>query len=66
MGLECVGYLVENGKVNMSKKYIALLLGGPYAEYVDVNKELLMEVPENIDILRAAAIPKVWLISYGL
>jgi hypothetical protein len=32
MGLECSGYLVENGVVNKNKKVMALLPGGGYAE----------------------------------
>jgi hypothetical protein len=34
MGLECSGYLVENGIVNKNKKVMALLPGGGYAEYI--------------------------------
>jgi tumor protein p53-inducible protein 3 len=66
MGLECAGYLVEDGKTDTNKKYMALLSGGAYAEYVAVNKNHIMEVPENIDIVSAAAIPEVWLTAYGL
>jgi len=32
LGLECSGYLVENGKVNKNKRVMALLSGGGYAQ----------------------------------
>jgi hypothetical protein len=32
MGLECSGYLVENGRINKDKPVMALLPGGAYAE----------------------------------
>jgi tumor protein p53-inducible protein 3 len=67
LGLECSGYLVDNkGKVDTSKKYMALLSGGAYAEYVAVNRNHVIEIPENIDMVKAAAIPEAWITAYGL
>jgi len=33
---------------------------------VKVNKNHIMEIPENIDVITASAIPEVWLTSYQL
>ena len=66
MGLECSGYLVEDNKVNYDKRYMALLPGGAYAEYVTVNKNHIMPVPEGLDMTQATAIPESWITAYGL
>ena len=42
LGLECSGYVIENGFINKEKKVMALVFGGAYAEYVVViNKNLI-------------------------
>ena len=51
IGLEAAGYICDsNLKPHRSKTYMALLKGGAYAEYVPVNKNHLMEVPDNFSI----------------
>lgn len=66
LGLECSGYLVEKGRVNRDKKVMALVFGGAYAEYVTVKKSNVISIPDNIDIVSAAAIPEAWMTAYQL
>ena len=40
------------------KSFCALLTSGGFAEYVVVNKRLLMPIPKNIDMIQAAALPE--------
>jgi tumor protein p53-inducible protein 3 len=63
LGLECSGFLINGDN---SKKVMALVNGGAFAEYVAVKKEYIMEVPPNLDVTQAAAIPKAWLTAYAL
>ena len=61
LGLEVAGVDVETGK-----NVMALLGNGGYAEYVYVPKEQVMDIPENVDLKVAAAIPEVWLTAWQL
>merc|ERR1719150_2065353 len=45
---------------------MALLAGGGYAQYVAVAPGHLMRIPRGLDMVRAAAIPEVWLTAYQL
>lgn len=66
LGLECSGYLVENGKVNKDMKVMALVFGGAYAEYVAVKKQYVIEIPDNLDLTQAAGIPEAWMTAYQI
>ena len=55
LGLEVAG-TDENGK-----NVMALLKGGGYSEYVYAPKSQVMQVPESMNLVEAAAIPEVWL-----
>lgn len=66
LGLECSGYLVEDGKVNKDKKVMAIVSGGAYAEYVAVKERNVISIPDNIDVIQAAAIPESWITAYQL
>lgn len=71
MGLECAGILMQKDSKTgeffaTNKRIMCLLPGGGYAQYVKINKNHLMEIPENISFTEAAAIPEVWLTSSQL
>ena len=63
LGLECAGYIFGE---DQNKKVMALVNGGAYAEYVAVRKDHLIEIPQNLDVTQAAAIPEAWVTAYGL
>jgi len=70
LGLECAGHVTRVGKdvsnVAVGDRVMALLPGGGYAEYVTVHHGSVMQVPEDLTIEQAAAIPEVWLTAYQL
>ncbi len=43
---------------------MSILTGGGYAEYIKCKANHLIEIPQNIEITRAAAIPETWLTAY--
>lgn len=43
---------------------MSIVPGGGYAEYVTVNQNHLMDIPDNMSYQIAAAIPEVWLTAY--
>lgn len=55
---------MENGQINKNKKVMALLSGGGYAEYAKCKLDQIMNVPDEVDIIDAAALPEVWLTAY--
>ena len=68
IGLECAGIVSKVGK-NVSKfkvgdKVCAILGGGGYAEFVNVNQKQVMPIPKNINILEAGALPETTLTVY--
>jgi len=68
LGLEMAGEIVKVGEGvsgwNEGQRVMALLSGGGYAEYVTVHEDMLMEIPENLDYISAAAIPEVFLTAF--
>jgi len=68
LGLEVSGKIesVGNGsnKWKIGDRVMGLLSGGGYAEYVIMHEDMVMAVPENINLLHAAAIPEVFLTAY--
>ncbi|KAH9525307.1 hypothetical protein Btru_001026 [Bulinus truncatus] len=71
LGLEAAGVIDKLGPgcpstVTKGLRVMALLTGGGNAEYVTCRYELIMPIPENLDFVKAAAIPEVWLTAYQL
>ncbi len=70
-GLEVSGTIVRMGKIASEKscrkigdKVCALLGGGGYAEYVAINYDMVMPVPENCSMAEAAAMPEAFATAY--
>ncbi len=71
MGLEIAGTIIEVGEEAAKKsdwkvgdKVCALLGGGGYAQYVNVQYDMLMPVPKNCTMIEAAAIPEAFATAY--
>ncbi|HEY3354749.1 MAG TPA: NAD(P)H-quinone oxidoreductase [Polyangia bacterium] len=68
LGLECAGVVDAVGedahRFAPGARVMALLTGGGYAEAVVVDERQVMPVPEDLDLVAAAAIPEVWLTAY--
>ena len=71
MGLEVSGEIVEmtegakaKSNYKIGDKVCALLGGGGYAEYVSVNYDMCMPVPENCTMAEAAAMPEAYATAY--
>ncbi|RJN31984.1 NAD(P)H-quinone oxidoreductase [Nesterenkonia natronophila] len=62
LGLECSGKIIVLGEDvtgwEVGQHVAALLTGGGYAERVAVPTEQLLPVPENLDLVSAAALPE--------
>jgi tumor protein p53-inducible protein 3 len=43
---------------------MALLSGGGYAEYAKCKLDQIMTIPDELDVIQAAAIPEVWLTAF--
>ena len=65
-GLEMSGTIIQSKKFETGTKVMSLLGGGGYAEYVAIDEDMLMPVPENLDLRTAAGIPETWLTAYQL
>eukprot|EP00514_Thraustochytrium_sp_LLF1b_P004624 CAMPEP_0184526456 /NCGR_PEP_ID=MMETSP0198_2-20121128/10664_1 /TAXON_ID=1112570 /ORGANISM="Thraustochytrium sp., Strain LLF1b" /LENGTH=328 /DNA_ID=CAMNT_0026918029 /DNA_START=247 /DNA_END=1233 /DNA_ORIENTATION=+ len=71
LGLECAGVVEKVGpecetSFKPGDRVNALLGGGGYAEYVNVDERQVMSIPEAQPFHEAAAIPEVWLTAYQL
>ena len=68
LGLEVSGIIdsVGNGcrKWKTGDRVMGLLSGGGYAEYVIIHEDMVMQVPDTINLGQAAAIPEVFLTAY--
>ena len=64
LGLECSGYLVESDGTSATRKVMALLPGGGYAQFAKVHKDHVLDVPEFVTLEQAAAITEVWATAY--
>jgi tumor protein p53-inducible protein 3 len=68
LGLEVSGIIesVGNGctKWKVGDRVMGLISGGGYAEYAIIHEDMLMSVPETINLGQAAAIPEVFLTAY--
>lgn len=69
LGLECAGTVVEVGskvdKAWLKKRVFALCAGGAYSEFVAVDAQQLMELPDDISMQQGAAISEVYLTAFG-
>ena len=68
IGLECAGIVEKVGnlvqKFKIGDQVCAILGGGGYAEFVNVDERQVMPVPSNIDLLDAGALPETILTVY--
>lgn len=69
LGLEAVGIVEqpsESSKWKKNDRVMALLGGGGNAEYVTVNENHLIRIPDWMSWTQAAAIPEAWLTAFQL
>lgn len=68
IGLECAGIVCKIGpnssKFKVGDKVCAILGGGGYAEFVNVDERQVMPIPSNVSILEAGALPETILTVY--
>ena len=68
IGLECAGIVCKIGpnssKFKVGAKVCAILGGGGYAEFVNVDERQVMPIPTNISLLEAGALPETILTVY--
>ena len=68
IGLECAGIVCKIGpnssKFKVGAKVCAILGGGGYAEFVNVDERQVMPIPSNISLLEAGALPETILTVY--
>lgn len=53
-----ITYSNNNGVCNVT--------GGGYAEYAATHENHVMQIPDNMNFIEAAAIPEAWLTAYQL
>ena len=68
IGLECAGIVCMIGpnssKFKVGDKVCAILGGGGYAEFVNVDERQVMPIPSNVSLLEAGALPETILTVY--
>lgn len=68
LGLEIAGTVAEVGNDvddwHTGDRVCALLAGGGYAEYASVHADMLLPVPDGMDLEAAAGIPEVFYTAY--
>ena len=68
IGLECAGIVCKigpnSGKFKVGDKVCAILGGGGYAEFVNVDERQVMPIPSNVSLLEAGALPETILTVY--
>jgi NADPH2:quinone reductase len=60
--VEAVGPLVRGWKAG--QRVMGIIGGGAQAEYIVVHEGMLVEIPENLDFVQAAAIPEVFMTAH--
>ena len=65
-GLEMSGTIVQSSRFEKGARVMGLLGGGGHAEYVAIEEDMLMPVPEKMSLRVAAGIPETWLTAYQL
>ena len=66
-GLEVSGIVLEapaGAQVKAGDKVCALVGGGGYSEKIAVPAGMVVPIPENFDLVQAAALPEVWCTVY--
>ncbi|WP_445613518.1 quinone oxidoreductase family protein [Geobacillus sp. YF-1] len=70
LGLDAAGIVVEVGEqvksISVGQRVIAFPSNGSYTEYVVADEKLVFPIPDNMDMLTAAACPIVSFLSYAL
>ena len=65
IGLECSGVVTKLGKsvknYSLGDQVCAILGGGGYAEFVNVNEKQVMPIPKNINLKEAGCLPETTL-----
>ena len=65
IGLECSGVVTKLGKsvknFSLGDQVCAILGGGGYAEFVNVNEKQVMPIPKNINLKEAGCLPETTL-----
>jgi putative PIG3 family NAD(P)H quinone oxidoreductase len=68
LGLEVSGIVDSVGsecrKWKVGDRVMGLLSGGGYAQYVIMHEDMVMAVPDSLNLIHAAAIPEVFLTAY--
>jgi tumor protein p53-inducible protein 3 len=68
LGVDFSGVVEEVGphtrKFKKGDRVMGLVSGGAYAEYVAINEELALPIPENLSFEEAAAIPETFITAY--
>ncbi|MDP4240446.1 MAG: NAD(P)H-quinone oxidoreductase [Bacteroidota bacterium] len=68
LGLEVSGVIDSVGtgclKWKAGDRVMGLLSGGGYAQYVIMHEDMVMAVPDTLNLVNAAAIPEVFLTAY--
>ena len=68
IGLECSGIVEKIGdtvqKFKVGDEVCAILGGGGYAEFVNVDERQVLPVPKNISLIDAGALPETLLTVY--
>ena len=68
LGLECAGVIAALGPEvtgwRAGDRVMTLLGGGGYADYAVAPASTLMPVPDNLDLIQAAAIAEVWITAF--
>ena len=68
IGLECAGIVSkigpESSKYKVGDKVCAILGGGGYAEFVNVDERQVMPIPSNVSLQEAGALPETILTVY--
>ncbi|GAC1475502.1 MAG: NAD(P)H-quinone oxidoreductase [Ktedonobacteraceae bacterium] len=60
--VDAVGSLVS--RWNPGQRVMGIVGGGAQAEYVLIHEGMLVEIPENLDFIQAAAIPEVFMTAH--
>ena len=68
IGLECSGVVAKLGKsvknFSLGDQVCAILGGGGYAEFVNVNEKQVMPIPKNVNLREAGCLPETTLTVY--
>jgi NADPH:quinone reductase len=68
LGLEVAGVIAEQGAGvtgwQIGERVMTLVGGGGYAEYALAPASTLLRVPDELDLVQAAAIAEVWITAY--